>query len=134
MQLRDLAIRGDYLNTEKYYEELDAINSQSINLRNELGDDQYDEYLFKSRKNNRIQISTVMLGSIAEQVGIQKNDVVLNYDNKRMFHSAELIEATTQGQLGDYVAIDIFRNGGIFSYSVPRGPLGMRLRATRLEP
>lgn len=134
MELQDVATRGGYFNTPKYYEELDAISSQVVSLRDELGVDKYDDYLFNSRQNNRISISSVMLGSAAEQAGIQKGDIVLSYDNTRIFNASELKEATLQGQLGEYVIISIYRNGEVFSFSVPRGPLGMKLRATRLAP
>ena len=110
------------------------INNNDISLREELGDERYDEYLFNSKQNNRIRISSVMLGSSAEQAGIQKNDVVLSYDNKNMYTWQELKEATTEGSLGEYVAISIYRKGEIFSFSVPRGPLGTQLGATRLPP
>lgn len=134
LELQDIATRGGYFNTPKYYEELDAINSQVISLKDELGEDKYDDYLFNSRQNNRISISSVMLGSAAEQAGIKNEDIVLSYDNTRIFNASELIEATGQGQLGEYVIISIYRNGEVFSFSVPRGPLGMKLRATRLAP
>jgi hypothetical protein len=134
LQLQDIATRENYLNTQQYYDELDTINDQDISLREELGDERYDEYLFNSKQNNRIRIASVMLGSAAEQAGIQKGDVVLSYDNNRMYTWQELKDATTQGQLGEFVSISIYRNGDIFSFSVPRGPLGTQLGATRLEP
>ncbi len=134
LELQDRAKRDNYLGTQRYNDELESINQQDVNLREELGDQRYDEYLFNSKQNNRIKIASVMLGSTAEQVGIQKDDVVLSYDNNRMFSWQELKDATSEGQLGDYVPIDIYRDGAIYSFSVPRGPLGMQLGATRLEP
>lgn len=134
LALQDIAARGNYLNTQQYYDELEIINRQDVILREELGDDQYDEYLFNSRQNNRIKITTVMLGSAAEEAGIQKGDIVLGYDDTRMFSWSELKDSTAQGQLGEYVSISIYRNGEIFSFSVPRGPLGVQLGATRLAP
>ena len=134
LELQDRAKRDNYLNTQRYYDELDDINKQDINLREELGDQRYDEYLFTSKQNNRIRINSVMLGSAAEQSGIQKSDVVLSYDNRRMFNWQELKDATTEGQLGEFVSINIVRNGEIYSFTVPRGPLGIQLGSTRLEP
>jgi hypothetical protein len=134
LELQNRAERDNYLNTQRYFDELDDINMQDINLREELGDESYDEYLYNSKQNNRIRIVSVMLGSAAEQSGIQKGDVVLSYDNKRMFSWQELKAATTEGQLGEFVSISIDRNGEIFSFTVPRGPLGTQLGATRLEP
>ena len=134
LALQDRATRDGYLNTQRYYNELAEINEQDVSLRKELGDDRYDEYLFNSKQNNRIRISSVMLGSAAEQAGIQKGDIVVSYDNHRMFSWQELKGATSEGELGEYIAINIYRNGEIFSFSVPRGPLGIQLGATRLAP
>ena len=134
LELQDRAKRDNYLNTQRYYDELDDINQQDVNLREELGDERYDEYLYTSKQNNRIKIASVMLGSAAEQSGIQKGDVILSYDNKRMFTWQELKDATTEGQLGEFVSISIYRNGEIYSFTVPRGPLGTQLGSTRLAP
>ena len=134
LELQDRAKRDNYLNTQRYYDELDDLNQQDINLREELGDERYDEYLYASKQNNRIKITSVMLSSAAEQSGIQKGDVVLSYDDKRMFSWQELKDATTEGQLGEFVTITVYRNGDIYSYTVPRGPLGTQLGTTRLAP
>jgi len=134
LALQDRATRDGYLNTQRYYDELAEINKQDVSLREELGDERYDEYLYDSKQNNRIRISSVMLGSAAEQAGIQKGDIILSYDNHRMFTWQELKDATSEGQLGEYVTLNIYRNGEIYSFSVPRGPLGMQLGAARLQP
>ena len=134
LELQDRAKRDNYLNTQRYYDELDDINQLDVNLREELGDERYDEYLYASKQNNRIKIASVMLGSAAEQSGIQKGDIVLSYDNKRMFSWQELKDATTGGQLGEFVSINMYRNGEIYSFTVPRGPLGTQLGTTRLAP
>lgn len=134
LELQDRAKRENYLNTQRYFDELQEINKQDISLREELGDDRYDEYLYTSKQNNRIRITSVMLGSAAEQVGIQRGDIVISYDNNRMFSWQELKEATTEGQLGEYVSINIYRSGEIYNFLVPRGPLGVQLGATRLQP
>jgi hypothetical protein len=134
LELQDRATRDDFLNTQQYYDELAEIDRQDVSLREELGDNRYDEYLYNSKQNNRIRITSVMLESAAEQAGILSGDIVLSYDGRRMFLWQELKDATAEGQLGEYVSISIYRNGEIFSFSVPRGPLGVQLGATRLEP
>jgi hypothetical protein len=134
LALQDLATRDNFLNTQRYYDELARINKQDIALREELGDERYDEYLYTSKQNNRIRIASVMLGSAAEQAGIQKGDIVLSYNDNRMFTWQELKDATSEGQLGEYVTLSIYRNGQVYSFSVPRGPLGTQLGAARLEP
>ena len=134
LELQDRAKRENYIDTERYYEELEEINRLDISLREELGDARYDEYLYDSKQNNRVLIASVMIGSVAEKAGILKGDVVLSYDNQQMYTWDELKDATASGKLGEYVSISIYRDGEIFSFSVPRGPLGVQLGATRLEP
>ena len=134
LEVQDRATRENYLNTQQYFDELEDINQQDISLRDELGDHQYDEYLYNSKQNNRIRIASVMLESAAEQAGILSGDIVLSYDNKRVFTWQELKEATAEGVLGEYVSISIYRNGEIYSISVPRGPLGVELGVARLAP
>jgi len=134
LELQDSATRNNYLNTQRYIDELEDINQFDVNLREELGDELYDEYLFNSKQNNRVRISSIMLGSPAEQAGIEKGDIVLSYDNIKMYTWQELKEATALGELGDYVSLSVYRNGEIYSFSVPRGTLGMQLGATRLAP
>ena len=97
LALQDRATRDNYLDTQQYYDELNAINLNDISLREELGDDRYDEYLYASKQNNRIKIASVMLGSTAEEAGIKKGDVVLSYDTQRMFTWQQLKDATTGG-------------------------------------
>lgn len=134
LELQDHAARDNYLNTQRYMDELEQINRQDISLREELGEQRYDEYLYNSKQNNRVQITTVMFGSAAEQTGIENGDIVLSYDNKRIFTWQELKDATAEGELGEYVSLTVSRNGTIYSFSVPRGALGMELGATRLTP
>ena len=134
LELSDRATRENYSNTQRYFDELAEIDQTDVNLREELGDQQYDEYLYKSKQSNRIKILSVMLGSSAERAGLEKNDIVLSYDDKRMFTWSELKQATAEGQLGDYTSINISRNGEVYSYSIPRGTLGIQMGATRLSP
>lgn len=134
LELQDHAIRDDYINTQRYQDELDEINRTDISLREELGDHRYDEYLYNSKQNNRVRIVSVMLGSPAEQAGLEKNDIVLSYDNKRVFDWQELKDATSQGALGEYVSLSVYREGELYSFTVPRGTLGVQLGATRLAP
>jgi len=58
----------------------------------------------------------------------------LSYDNRRMFTWQELKDATTEGSLGEFVSMTVYRAGEHYNFTVPRGPLGVQLGATRLEP
>ena len=134
LELQDKARRENYYMTERYREELAAIDANQPDLRSELGDDDYDRFLFNNRMNNRVKVLSVMLGSAAEEAGLQNNDIILEYDGKRIFSWDELKNATSAGVRNEYVSLNVLRNGELFSLSVPRGPLGIRLGAARVEP
>jgi len=85
LELQDRATRDNFIDTQQYYDELAEIDNQDVDLREELGDDRYDRYLYNSKQNNRIRIASVMLESAAEQAGILSGDIVLSYDGRRMF-------------------------------------------------
>jgi hypothetical protein len=134
LELQDRAQREGYLDTQQFYDELAEIESRDVDLRAELGDDLYDRFLFDSKQHNRVRITQVIIGSEAEKAGIINNDIVLSYDDNRVFTWQELKDATSAGSLGEYVNMVIDRNGEIFSLAVPRGPLGVQLGYARSDP
>jgi len=134
LNLQDKARREGYYMTARYRKELAKIDAQAVNLRNALGDSDYDRFLYKTHLNNRVKVMSVMPGSAAEQAGIQKNDIILDYNDERIFNWNELKKATAGGNRNEQVTIDVSRNGELFSLIIPRGPLGIRLGAARVAP
>lgn len=134
LELRDRASREGYLNTGRYARELNALLEQDISLREEIGDDSYDSYLYAAGQSNRVKVTSVMMGSPAEMAGMQDGDMVVSYDNKRMFNWNELQQATSLGERGEYVNVSVIRNGQLVNLWVPRGPLGVRLGSARVKP
>lgn len=134
LELRDRASRESYLGTRRYKRELAKLNTEDISLRDEIGDQAYDRYLYTSGQTNRVRVASVMLGSAAEQAGIVSGDLILNYNGQTVFKWSELQQATTEGQLGDYVSLGVMRDGVELSMWLPRGPLGVRLGSARLDP
>lgn len=134
LELRDRASREGYLGTARYSRELTALVEEQITLREELGDDAYDQYLYVNGLPNRVKVTSVMLGSMAEEAGMKDGDLVLTYGQQRVFEWSELKNATSKGELGEYVNVDILRNGQPMSLAVPRGPLGVRLSSARVAP
>lgn len=134
LELRDRAARDGYFGTERYLREVAALREQNPSLREEIGEDYYDNYLFATGQNNRVRAVSVMMGSAAEMAGMQDGDVILNYDNQRMFDWRELQEATAMGERDEYVNVTVFRNGQVHNLWIPRGPLGIRLGAVRVKP
>jgi hypothetical protein len=134
LELRDRASREGYLNTERYARELNELREQDIPLRDEIGDDYYDSYLFASGQSNRVKVASVMIGSPAEMSGMRDGDLILSYDNRRMFNWKEVQEATSRGERDEYVNVTVLRNGQLVNLWIPRGPLGIRLSAARVRP
>jgi C-terminal processing protease CtpA/Prc len=134
LELQDRASREGYLGTTRYSRELTAVVEEQITLREELGDAAYDQYLYANGMPNRVKINSVMLGSTAEEAGVKDGDLVLTYADQRVFEWTELKNATSEGELGEYVNMDISRDGQPMSLWVPRGPLGVRLGTARVAP
>ena len=134
LQLRDLAIREDYFRTGRYYKELRQLNENNLSLREEIGDEAYDRYLYQTGQNNRVKVSTIMINSPAEQAGMQNGDIILRYNNEKIFKWNEVRQATSKGQLGEYVTVDVIRDGELLSLMIPRGPMGVKLDTTRYQP
>jgi C-terminal processing protease CtpA/Prc len=134
LELRDRASREDYLGTTRYSRELTALINEQVTLREELGDAAYDRYLYANGMPNRVKVTSVMLGSAAETAGMGDGDIILTYEQNRIFGVSELVKLTSLGELGEYVSIDISRDGQLMSLWVPRGPLGVRLGISRVKP
>ena len=134
LELRDTAAREGWLGSEEFREQARALSENQKNLRDEIGDDKYDRYLYESGQNNRVAIDSVIRGSVAENAGLRSGDIILGYADNRTFTSRELQNATRDGARGETVNVEVYRNGDSFQISVPRGPLGIMLDAQRVEP
>jgi len=134
LELRDRASREGYLNTGRYTREMNELREHDTSLRDEIGDDYYDSYLYVSGQSNRVKVASVMMGSPAEMSGMNNGDMILNYDDRRMFNWSELQGATSRGERGEYVNVTVLRNGQLVNLWVPRGPLGIRLGTARVKP
>ena len=134
LYLRNQATREGWIGTARYTEESRKLTQQSNFYREELGDEKYDQYLFKSGQFNRVSVQSVISGSPAANAGIEAGDIIFSYDNERLFTWMELTELSSQGTPGETVAIQLQRSGEIMDVFIPRGPLGVRLSGTREAP
>ena len=80
LELRDQAIREGWFRSERYFDELQALQGQNVKLRDEIGDQAYDSYLYQVGANNRVTVTSIIPGSAAELAGIQSGDVVEAYE------------------------------------------------------
>ncbi|MFK7852634.1 MAG: PDZ domain-containing protein [Granulosicoccus sp.] len=134
LELFDQATREGWVESDGFNDRLSELEDQRVNLREELGESAYDEYLFESGSNNRVGINSVINGSAAQLAGLQVGDVVMSYANERIFNTRELQASTRSGSRGEYVQVSFKRDGQMLSADLPRGPLGVTLRGTREAP
>ena len=111
-----------------------AAHALERELRDELGGELYDRLLYAAGQNNRVSVRYVMKRSPGEEAGLRAGDVILRYDATRMFSARDLMLATTQGEVGVSVPIELQRDGKHVRLYLPRGPIGVRLRAERQVP
>jgi C-terminal processing protease CtpA/Prc len=134
MYLRDRATREQWLDSPRFTAEMAAIDAQRTSIRDEVGDEAYDRYLFALGQTNRVRIDDVLAQSPAAQAGLQTGDVIVRYGDTRIFAPEELVAETRAGAAGETVRLQVVRNGEQVELEVPRGPLGLMIAATQGTP
>jgi membrane-associated protease RseP (regulator of RpoE activity) len=134
INLRNRATREQWLDSPRFNAEMAAIEAQRTPLRDEIGDDAYDRYLFALGETNRVRVDDVLEQSPAAQAGLQTGDLIVRYGDARLFNPSELVNQTRSGTEGEAVQLEIIRDGQRLEVQVPRGPLGLRVAATQGNP
>jgi len=134
LYLRDRAIREGWIGTERYAQAVRNLDGSLDALRRELDEQSYDRLLFAMGRPNRVAVQAVIGSSPAQQIGLQAGDIIMSYDGKRLFNGNELRTATTEGQPGTSVPLEVLRDGQRLVFYIARGPLGVRLGAASARP
>jgi hypothetical protein len=134
LDLRDIAVREGWFGTDRYRDELEQIREDSIDMRQEIGEDIYDRYLFATGADNRVAIDSIIPGSTAEEAGLQPGDLIESYGDIRIFRFDDLRTATSEGERGELIPVRIRRGDGIVDAWLPRGPLGVRMDRAIVDP
>jgi C-terminal processing protease CtpA/Prc len=134
LYLHDQATREGWVGTPRYRQEIMSLIEREEDLRLELGDDDYDLYLYGIGQPNRVVIQSVIEGSPAQEAGIQSKDIVYSYAGNRLYTVRDLLTATTEGIASEPVLLEVIRDGHIFEFDLPRGPLGVRLTSENHKP
>ncbi|MDH5547105.1 MAG: PDZ domain-containing protein [Gammaproteobacteria bacterium] len=134
LYLQNQARREGWYGTRRYFEETDKLESKGNVYREELGDRRYDKFLFQSGQNNRVKVQSVLSGSPAESIGLQENDIVYTYGDKRIFNWNDLTNATAAGDPQQMARVEVLRNGELIEFYIKRGPMGIRLGSARVDP
>ena len=134
LYLRDQARREGWINSRRYSDATKEIADRTNALRSELSAEEYDAYLYAAGRSNRVIIESVLSNSPASNAGMLPGDVILTYDNKRIYNWSDLTGATSEGTANSTVAVTIVRDDQQQQVYVPRGPLGVRLRTDSAAP
>jgi hypothetical protein len=134
LYLRDQATREGWVGKPRFRRSMRELDGSYRELGDEYGEDAYDWILFAAGRDNRIQVTRVMAGSAAEDAGLEAGDVVVGYADERIFDGPSLQRATTTGEAGETVVLDVVRGGEVIRVYPPRGPLGVTLESIKVEP
>jgi C-terminal processing protease CtpA/Prc len=134
LYLHDQATREGWLETPRYRQENMILNEREEDLRLKLGDDDYDLYLYGTGQPNRVIIQSVIEGSPAQKVGIQSKDIAYSYAGNRLYNIRDLVTTTTEGVADESVLLEVIRDGNIYEFYLPRGPLGVRVTSESHKP
>jgi len=134
LELRDSAIREGYMGTDRFREEITQWREEQVSVRDEIDEASYDKYLYYTGQPNRVAVASVLLGSAAEQSGIQQGDMILRYEDVPLYSSTDLRSATIQGERDELVTLMVQRGDAQVTVSTQRGPLGVRLNPMSINP
>lgn len=133
LYLRDQSIREGW-ERDRYREALQALTSKEDELKNQLSESEYDSYLYASGQTNRVAVTSVLESAPAATAGIEPGDHIIRYDNQRIYNWFELRDATSTGEIGEAVAVEVDRDGEIIELYLARGPLGIRMNSVSVAP
>ncbi len=131
LYLHDQAAREGWLHSARYRRELQSLRTE---LREELGERDYDRLLYAAGRKNRVITVSVLHASPAMEAGILAGDVIYSYDGLRVFDLRTLKRATTEGTPGSTVSVGVQRGDQHLRLFLPRGPLGITMRPATRPP
>jgi len=134
LYLHDQATREGWVGTPRYRQEIMILIEREEDLRLELGDADYDLYLYGTGQPNRVIIQSVIVDSPAQKAGIQSKDIAYSYAGNRLYSMRDLVTATTEGIANESVLLEVIRDGNIYEFYLPRGPLGVRVTSESHKP
>lgn len=137
MEMMDLqyeASQEGWIGTERFADAFRDLREQRARVRESIGDDSYDRYLYAMGQPNRVAVQQVLEGSPAQRAGLRSGDLLLSYGGERLFTLNELVQHSRSGANGETVTLEIVRDGRLTHLYIPRGPLGIRSGFQYVDP
>ena len=134
LQLRDRAIREGWSDSEDFREQMSELRNPFQGLREEFGDEAYDQYLYATDTPNRVQVQEVYSGSAADDAGLLPGDIIVSYASDPIYSMSTLRQSTLEGVAGETILLEVNRDGSPLTASVPRGPLGITMTGVVVKP
>jgi len=134
IELDDRARREGWINTPRYIQESQDLSTSATVIRNALGDESYDRYLFANGVPNRIAVQSIIETSPAQKAGFQPGDVVIRYGGEKVYSTQQLVNLRSAGEHGEPVTVEILRDGQLLQLTMPRGPMGISTGPMLADP
>jgi PDZ domain len=134
LYLQDQATREGWLGTPQYAQSVRDLINGPDSMREEIGSEVYDRFLYGSGQSNRVVINSVINRSPAQAIGLQPGDMILSYDEQPVFSASDLGRAISSGEPGERIVLEIDRAGQRVDLEIARGPIGVMLGGKRVKP
>lgn len=134
LYLRDRAAREGWSSDPGLREELEALVEQERALFRDFGEEAEDWLLYATGRPNRVRVSEVFRSSPAAAAGLSVGDTIVRYGDQPIRSGTDLQQATIAGEPGEWVDVEIARDGRRERLRLPRGPVGVRLEVVSERP
>ena len=100
-------------------------------LRQEIGEQEYEQYLEALGMPTEVQVSSVMASSPASGAGLRPGDVIVSYNGTRVYSTRELQVLSMGATPGQNSVVEVLRDGARVQLALPTGPMGVQVRGMR---
>jgi hypothetical protein len=133
LYLRDQATREGWPDG-RLAQEIANLDQRLTSVRDDYGEAAYDWFLYAAGRPNRVKVEGILAGSAASEIGLRAGDHIYAYGGERMYRPWSLVQSTQSGRLGETVEVEVERGGERLRFTVPRGPIGVRIGRDTVEP
>lgn len=133
LYLRDQATREGWPRG-RLARELAQLDERLTSVRDDYGESAYDWFLYAAGRPNRVKVEGILAGSAASEIGLRAGDHIYAYGGERMYRPWSLVQSTQTGRFGETVEVEVERGGERLRFTVPRGPIGVRIGRDTVAP